>query len=136
MNVRASSRFASLLLAAGLAPAAGAMELGQASAPASTVSTIALPAFLDAGRLAALRDAWRAQSNRAAVAATPVSLVSGDTDAAAIEQARQTLTHGEQVSRQAVAVRDRAEELSRRFAGDPDGASAPTPDPSPAPVAP
>lgn len=127
-----------MLLVVSLAPAAGAMELSQPPAAASSAtSTVALPVFLDAARLPDFQDAWRAHFGLVVQAATtPVVPVTADAEAVAISEARQTLTRGEQVSTEAATVRDRAEALSRRFAADPDGTSAPTPDPSPAPVSP
>lgn len=127
-----------MLLVIAVAPVAGAMELSQGAAPGSEPSSsFAFPMFLDGARLPDLQEAWRtrfgADENPAPSAANGAS----DPEATAIDAARQVLTRAEQVTRDAAAVRDRAEALSRRFADShPDGTSSPTPDPAPAPVAP
>jgi len=105
MNAHASSRFIGMMLLAGLAHGAGAADLDPLPPGPTTVS---LPAFLDAARLADWQDAWRAHFAAARATADP--------EGAAITEARQTLSRAAQVSEEAAAVRARAEELSRRFA--------------------
>lgn len=139
MSARSSARFVGLLLAIGAVPAAGAAELGQTSSAASEVSpALSLPIFLDAARLPDMQAAWRTRFGSDITVAAPVAPVS-DPEAGTIIEARETLTRAEQVTVEAAAVRERAEELSRRFAVTADGsvASAPAaaPDPIPAPVA-
>ena len=80
---------------------------------------MALPAFIDAARVSDFEAAWRARfasASAAAMAARPVS----DPEAGTIDEARAALSRAEQISLTAAAVRDRAEELSRRFAVEPE----------------
>lgn len=139
MSARSSARFVGLLLAIGAVPAAGAAELGQTSSAASEVSpALSLPIFLDAARLPDMQAAWRTRFGSDITVAAPVAPVS-DPEAGTIIEARETLTRAEQVTVEAAAVRERAEELSRRFAVTADGSVAAAPaaalDPIPAPVA-
>jgi hypothetical protein len=136
MSARANARCIGMLLVVGSASTAGALDPGKPAGPASDVTpALTLPIFLDAARLPALQAAWRTRCGAVAVAA-PIVAAPGDQDAGTIVEARQTLTRAEQVTNEAVAVRERAEALSRRFAiSANDGGSAPAPDPEPVPVA-
>lgn len=117
MSARSSARFVGLLFAIGAAPAAGAAEFGQPSAPAPDITpAISLPMFLDSARLPDLQAAWRTRFGGDIAVAAPVAAPSSDPEAGTISEARQTLTRAEQVTIEAAAVRERAEELSRRFA--------------------
>jgi hypothetical protein len=110
------------------ASSSGAAEFGQSSTSGDGSPVIAFPAFLDMSRLPDLQEAWRARA--AQVPAEPVSApeaivqpaVQEDggpspdpASDAAIQSARATLVRAEKVSRDADAVRLRAEELSSRF---------------------
>ncbi|MEI9900363.1 MAG: hypothetical protein WDN31_09835 [Hyphomicrobium sp.] len=125
-----------MLLVIGTAPAASAVDLGPGPAgPAAQISPArSLPVFLDASRLPDIQAAWRARfGGGAIVIAVPAVGASADPEGAAINEARQTLSRGEQVSLEAAAVRQRAEELSRRFAAGPSeesGIAAPGSEPA------
>lgn len=128
MSAHASARFVGILLMIATAPAAGAMELSQGGAPGSDPSSgFAFPMFLDGARLPDLQEAWRARFGTDEGPAASAATRSYDPVATTIDAARQALTRAEQVTRDAAAVRDRAEALSRRFADSHgDGASSPT----------
>ncbi|KAB2939358.1 MAG: hypothetical protein K8F92_16200 [Hyphomicrobium sp.] len=139
MNAYESARLLVMLAATGLVSSAGAMELSQSSAPASAEAPgFSLPAFLDGARLPDLQEAWRAHFGfagepTAAPSVEPAAAPAAPTDDANLEAARQTLSRAEQLDREAAAVRERAEELSRRFGAD---ASDTAPSNSPASAAP
>lgn len=145
----------------GTAPVAGAVDLGGSqSDPVTQISpAVSLPVFIDASRLAAIQAAWRARIG-SEVAAVPVADAvvapageiadvqtggiavvpavdpANEPEVITINAARQTLTRAEQVNLEAVAVRDRAEELSRRFAiSATDEGAPPVPEAAPAAVA-
>jgi hypothetical protein len=114
MSARSSARFVGIVLAIGSAPLANAAELTPQAVGAGTAA-ISLPVFLDASRLPDMQAAWRTRfGGPGVVVAAPV--VATDPEAGTINDARQTLTRAEQITIEAVAVRERAEELSRRFA--------------------
>jgi hypothetical protein len=81
---------------------------------------------LDVARLPDMQEAWRARfsdadtSQSTAATVTPVKA-----DTAVLETSRDAISRAEQVSREAAAVRSRAEELSRRFTADPHATSDP-----------
>lgn len=137
MSARASTRVFTVLLAVGSAPAVMAMDAGQ-SAPTGSTPTpaLSLPIFLDAARLPELQAAWRTRFGGSDVSvAAPIAEQPAEPETRTIDEARQTLTRSEQIMNQSAAVRDRAEELSRRFAiSSDDGSASPAPDPDPAPV--
>lgn len=85
-----------------------------------------------------MQAAWRTRFGGDIAVVVPVAGPANDPEAGMINEARETLTRAEQVTVEAAAVRERAEELSRRFAVTADAgdvaAPAPAPDPSPAPV--
>lgn len=133
MNAIVSARLLGAIMVASLASAASGMDLVQQPAPGGDETpALRLPAFLDIARLPDLQDAWRLHAGAAqqvnatstpAAAATPTPAE----DEAAMQTARAALTRAEQVSREAAVVRERAEELSRRFGAEPaaDAGSAP-----------
>jgi hypothetical protein len=132
MSARSSARFVGLLFVIGAAPAAGAVDLGQQSGPAPNVApAISLPIFLDAARLPDMQAAWRTRFGGDIAVAAPIAAPPSDPEAGTISEARQTLTRAEQVTIEAAAVRERAEELSRRFAVGSPG-EAPAGEPAPA----
>lgn len=122
MNAHASSCFVSLFVSVIAAPIACAQETAQQSSPVSeSVPAITLPAFLDAARAADFEAAWRGRFASASVAAArPIR----DPEGSTIDKARATLSRAEQMSVTAAAVRDRAEELSRRFAAEAEATAA------------
>ncbi|CAN1724377.1 conserved exported protein of unknown function [Hyphomicrobium sp. 1Nfss2.1] len=122
MNAHASSCFVSLFVSVIAAPISCAQETAQQSSPVSeNVPAITLPAFLDAARAADFEAAWRGRFASASVAAArPIR----DPEDTTIDKARATLSRAEQMSVTAAAVRDRAEELSRRFAAEAETAAA------------
>lgn len=124
MNAYESARLLAMLAATGLVSSAGAMELSQSSAPAAAEAPgFTLPAFLDGARLPDLQEAWRAHFGfagepTAAPSAEPVAAPAAATDDPDLQAARETLSRAEQLDREAAAVRERAEELSRRFGAE------------------
>jgi hypothetical protein len=109
------------MLAAGAAPAAGAVDLNPAPAVASTganaTPSISFPVFVDASRFALMQAAWRSRIDGAGrTQLLPVTAVSAEPEIETLNEARRTLSRGEEVSLKAIDVRARAEELSRRFA--------------------
>ena len=122
MSARKSARFTVMLLAAGAAPAAGAVDLDPAPAVASSganaTTSISFPVFLDSTRFALMQASWRSRVSADTAVVVPVSAVAAEPEVETLNQARRTLSHGEEVSLKAIAVRARAEELSRRFAID------------------
>lgn len=125
MNAHASAHLLGMFLALGAAPMASAMDLSQSPAPASQAqSGFALPMFLDGARLSVLKEAWEAHFSGISIGNTTAT-GGEDAEAAAIENARRTLTRAEEIDREAAAVRERAEELSRRFAAEQAEAAAP-----------
>jgi len=111
MNIYGSACLLGMLASVGLALEAGAMELSQQPAPATSQSRgFALPSFFDVTRLPDLQAAWREHFGTAGTPALAAPMGVGARDIAA---------ESEQDS-----VRTRAEELSRRFAIGADGADA------------
>ena len=118
MNTYGSTSLFGMLMATSLVSGATAMEINQQRAPAtSDAPAFTLPAFLDGARLPDLQDAWRAHfGDTSGAAAVQPASERHDADAeAALDAAQQAMTRAEQASREAAAVRVRAEELSRRF---------------------
>ncbi|MCZ7594887.1 MAG: hypothetical protein M5U16_08190 [Hyphomicrobium sp.] len=121
MNAYESARLLVMLAATGLVSSAGAMELSQPSAPAPAEAPgFTLPAFLDGARLPDLQEAWRAHFGFAGepTASPSVEPVAAPADDPNLQAARATLSRAEQLDREAAAVRERAEELSRRFGAE------------------
>ena len=108
-----------LLLTAVLFAGGSASAMEQTKAPAAPASAFSMPSFFDGNRLPDLKDAWRSG------AVTPTS-ASEDTppatppanDDAALAAAKAAMVRAEEAGREAAAVREKAEELSRRFGGD------------------
>lgn len=116
-----------------------AMDAGQSAPSGSEITpAVSLPIFLDAARLPALQAAWRTRFGGGDVAvAAPIVEQPVEAEAKTIDEARQTLTRAEQIMNESAAVRERAEELSRRFAiSADDGRASQAPDPDPAPASP
>jgi hypothetical protein len=115
MNAYGSTGLFGMLVVTSLVSGAAAMEINQQRAPSTgDAPAFTLPAFLDGDRLPDLQDAWRAHfgdQSDAAVARPASEAVAPQPD---ISQ-QTTTTRGEQTSREAAAVRTRAEELSSRF---------------------
>ena len=140
MNTFGLTSICGVLVATSFVSGAGAVDINQPRSQAtSEAPAFALPSFLDTTRLPDMQDAWRALSGEASPPATAEPMKVGaplpTTDDAALERAREAMTRAEQVSRDAAAVRARAEELSRRFsitAEGSDAPAAPAPDPAPA----
>jgi hypothetical protein len=111
-----------MLMATSLVSGANALEINQQRTPSTDgAPAFTLPAFLDGARLPDMQDAWRAHFGEAsdAAAVQPASEVTppapGAETAPLLDTAREAMTRAEQASREAAAVRARAEELSRRF---------------------
>jgi hypothetical protein len=139
MSARSNARYVGLMLVAGMAPGAGAVDAipGPAGSTPQIATTASLPTFLDASRLADIQAAWRTHfAGRDFVVAAPVASTASDPEAGTINAARQTLTRAEQVTIEATAVRERAEQLSRRFAVDTAAESAVAANAGQAPVSP
>src|SRR5262245_8136795 len=117
MHAIVTARLLGAIMVATLASGASAMDLGPQPAPGGDEApALQLPAFLDIARLPDMQEAWRLHSGGGL---TPASAeVATETpeaqDESALQTARAALTRAEQVSRDAAAVRERAEELSRR----------------------
>jgi hypothetical protein len=128
------SLLAMTILLGGPAPA---MEAGQAPAavPSSSPSVWSLPSFFDGARLPDLRDAWRLRDSApagAAPAADSTPAATPPNDDAALAGAKAAMVRAEQAGREATAVRQKAEELSRRFGNDSAPAAAAETAPAPA----
>ena len=100
---------------------ASAME--QARAPAApSSSAFSMPSFFDGSQLPDLKNAWRAGDGVAASPpAAPNASASGTppaNDDAALAAAKAAMLRAEEAGREAAAVREKAEELSRRFGTD------------------
>ncbi len=123
------------ILIGGPAPA---MEAAQApaSTPSSSASAWSMPSFFDGARLPDLRDAWRprdiAPANTTPPAAVSTSAPTPPNDDAALAAAKAAMVRAEQAGREAAAVRQKAEELSRRFGSDSAPATATETAPAPA----
>jgi hypothetical protein len=128
-----------MLMATSLVSGASALEINQQRPPSSGgAPTFTLPAFLDGARLPDMQDAWRARSGNTSddAAVQPASEVTTPAPDAALDTAQQAMTRAEQASREAAAVRARAEELSRRFgAGGAESAADMAPTDAVAPTA-
>jgi hypothetical protein len=111
-----------------LIPAAAAFESDQTHLPSGSPPAFSLPAFLDNARLLNLQEAWRAHVKPTVVAPLP-GFDAPPADAPVTKSAKP----------EAAAVRQRAEELSRRFSSDGASAKAATTakaaDPTPPPFA-
>ncbi len=110
----------SLLAMCCLVHGAAAFEQGKpAAAPVQALP--ALPSFLEGNRLLDLQEAWRtalpAPAPKQGAAATPDASApnSAPSEEAAIKAARSAIKRAGGASRDAAAVRKRAEELSQRF---------------------
>jgi hypothetical protein len=127
MNNHDRAHLFGTLLATTLASTAFAMEPTPSGAPSSP--TTSLPVFLDVARLPDMQEAWRARFNDAdtsqATAATATPVAPDKADTTVLDTSREAISRAEQVSREAAALRSRAEELSRRFTADPNATSDP-----------
>lgn len=100
---------------------ASAME--QAKAPAApSSSAFSMPSFFDGSQLPDLKNAWRAGDGLAASPPAPPNASASGTppanDDAALAAAKAAMLRAEEAGREAAAVREKAEELSRRFGTD------------------
>jgi hypothetical protein len=106
-----------MLMATSLVAGASALEINQQRAP----STAGAPAFTyPSFRYVApdMQDAWaRAHLGKVSddAAVQPAGESATSTPEAVLDAAQRAMTRAEQASREAAAVRERAEELSRRF---------------------
>lgn len=107
-TVAGVSLFVLLMIAGG---AAAAMEQNGSVTASSPPPAWKLPAFLDAERLPVLQEAWRATETDTEVAAPATPQAEQDPMSAA----RAAIKRLGDATRQAPAVRQAAEELSRRF---------------------
>ena len=95
---------------------ASAMEPAQVPA-ASSSSSLSMPSFFDGNRLTDLKDAWHG-GNTAPASPTgenPAGAPPLPNDDAALAEAKAAMLRAEEAGREAAAVREKAEELSRRF---------------------
>ena len=103
---------------------APAMEPSQSGASTPSLPALSLPSFFDDKRLPDLQDAWRLRQSEPATPSPPpndeASKAPGPapTDEATLTAARAAMIRAEQAGREAAAVRQKAEELSRRFGND------------------
>ena len=118
MNAYGSTSLFGMLMATSLVAGASALEINQQRAPSTAgAPAFTLPAFLDVARLPDMQDAWRARFGDVgdAAAVQPAGEATTSTPEAVLDAAQRAMTRAEQASREAAAVRERAEELSRRF---------------------
>jgi hypothetical protein len=105
-----------------LTGAVSALEPDQSGAPPQSLPARPLPAFLDDKRSGDLQEAWRAREAEAKEAPRPQgSGAPGEPESQeteAMSAARDAMKRVGEANRQAPAVRQRAEELSRRFGAD------------------
>jgi hypothetical protein len=104
---------------------APAMEASQppSSTPSSSPSGGSLPSYIDSARLPGLQEAWRPRDSVPASATpaadgTSTSTPTPAADDATLAAAKAAMLRAEQAGREAAAVRQKAEELSRRFGTD------------------
>jgi hypothetical protein len=118
-RLAAVSLFVLCMIASG---AAAAMEQNGSAAPSLPGPEPSFPAFLDADRLPALLEAWRARE----LGSQTVTLAPPGPEGDAMSAARAAIKRIGGAARQAPAVRQAAEELSRRFSaiGGPAGSEA------------
>jgi len=111
-----------------LGAAATAMELHKNSAFAQSSAAHSLPAFLDSARVSSLHDTWKSDDGEPSAEAQPGSTPRSQEkvgDEPEISSAANGAAQATEATDHATAtVRQRAEELSRRFSG---GATAATP---------
>ena len=118
MNSYGSTKLFGMLMATSLAAGASALEINQQRAPSTAgAPAFTLPAFLDVARLPDMQDAWRARFGNVSddAAVQPAGEATTSTPEAVRDAAQWAMTRAAQASREAAAVRERAEELSRRF---------------------
>ncbi len=114
------SLLAVTILMGGPAPA---MEASQPSASTPSLSPAggSLPSYIDSARLPGMQEAWRPRDS-APASATPAadgtSTPTPAADDATLAAAKAAMLRAEQAGREAAAVRQKAEELSRRFGTD------------------
>jgi hypothetical protein len=111
------------LLAATVLMGASAHAMEPARVPSvAPSSAFSLPSFFDGNRVPDLKDAWRAGDIAPAISSTvPAESAPSappPSDDAALAAAKAAMVRAEQAGRDALAVRRKAEELSRRFGTD------------------
>jgi hypothetical protein len=111
------------LLAVTVLIGASAHAMEPARVPsAAPSSALSLPSFFDGNRVPDLKDAWRAGDIAPAISSTvPAESAPSappPSDDAALAAAKAAMVRAEQAGRDAAAVRQKAEELSRRFGTD------------------
>ena len=118
MNTYGSTNLFGMLIVTSLVAGASALEINQQRAPSTaSAPAVTLPAFLDGARLPDMQDAWRARFGNVSddAAVQPAGEATASTPEAVLDAAQGAMTRADQASREAAAVRERAEELSRRF---------------------
>ena len=96
--------------------AGSTLEINRQRAPSTAgVPAFTLPVFLDVARLPDMQEVWRARFGDAGDAAAQPAGEATTMPEAVLDAAQRVMTRSEQASREAAAVRERAEELSRRF---------------------
>ncbi len=119
MNAYGSTSLIGMLMATSLVAGASALEINQQRAPSTDgAPAFTFPSFRYVAHLPDMQDAWRRArlgkvSDDAAV--QPAGEVTRLTQEAVLDAAQRAMTRAEQATREAAAVRERAEELSRRF---------------------
>jgi hypothetical protein len=119
MNAYGSTSLFGMLMATSLVSGASALKINQQRAPSTDgAPAFTFPSFRYVAHLPDMQDAWRRArlgkvSDDAAV--QPAGEVTRLTQEAVLDAAQRAMTRAEQATRQAAAVRARAEELSRRF---------------------
>ncbi|HET9534863.1 MAG TPA: hypothetical protein VFP43_05915 [Mesorhizobium sp.] len=119
MNAYGSTSLVGMLMATSLVSGASALKINQQRAPSTDgAPAFTFPSFRYVAHLPDMQDAWRRArlgkvSDDGAV--QPAGEVTRLTQEAVLDAAQRATTRAEQATREAAAVRERAEELSRRF---------------------
>jgi hypothetical protein len=97
---------------------ASAMEPAKVPAASSSPS-LSMPSFFDGNRVTDLKDAWRGSAAPASpTGENPAGGPPLPNDDAALAEAKAAMLRAEEAGRDAAAVREKAEELSRRFGAE------------------
>ena len=132
MNAYGSTSLYGVLMATSLVSGASALKVNHQSAPSTDgAPAFTYPSFRYVAHVSDMQDAWRRGrpinvSDDAAV--QPTGEATTLTQEAVLDAAQRAITRAEQANREAAAVRERAEELSRRFSAggaEPAAAGAP-----------
>jgi len=114
---------ASVLVVSILVGGGSASAMEPAKVPGS--SSLSMPSFFDGNRLTDLKDAWRGGSAAPTSpnGETPAGGPPPPNDDAALAEAKAAMLRAEEAGREAAVVREKAEELSRRFGAEPSPAA-------------